>query len=96
LSEGVEGHLRAVELSRDSTGDARSTLKAESEIEAKITSIERKTRRITLSVKALETELEGRAIKEYASGDDNGATTTLGEKLKEQLSRQEDAEENSD
>ena len=95
LSNGVEGYLRAVELSRDFSGDARSALQEESEIEAKITSIERKTRRITLSVKALETELEGQAIKEYASVE-SAATTTLGEKLKEQLSRHEDAEDDDD
>jgi small subunit ribosomal protein S1 len=89
LSDGVEGYVRAVELSRDLSGEAGSALQIESQIEAKITSIERKSRRITLSVKALETELEGQAIKEYAPRD-RGATTTLGEKLKEQLSRHED------
>jgi len=95
LSDGVEGHLRAVELSQDSSGDSRSTLQVENEIEAKITSIERKNRRITLSIKALETELEGQVVKEYASME-SGATTTLGEKLKEQLSRREDAEGDDD
>ena len=95
LSDGVEGHLRAIELSRDFSGEARSALQVESEIEAKITSIERKNRRITLSVKALETELEGQVIQEYASRE-SGATTTLGEKLKEQLSRHEDAEDEDD
>ena len=89
LSDGVEGHVRAVELSRDFSGEAGSALQVESQIEAKITSIERKNRRITLSVKALETELEGQAIREYAPRD-SGATTTLGEKLKEQLSKHED------
>ena len=89
LSDGVEGYVRAVELSRDSSGEAGSALQVESQIEAKITSIERKSRRITLSVKALETELEGQAIREYAPRD-SGATTTLGEKLKEQLSKHED------
>ena len=68
---------------------------AENEIEAKITSIERKNRRITLSIKALETELEVQVIKEYASME-SGTTTTLGEKLKEQLSRHEDAEGDDD
>ena len=81
--------MRAVELSRDFSGEAGSALQVESQIEAKITSIERKTSRITLSVKALETELEGQAIREYAPRD-SGATTTLGEKLKEQLSKHED------
>ena len=89
LSDGVEGYVRAVELSRDFSGESGSALQVESQIEAKITSIERKNRRITLSVKALETELEGQAIREYGPRD-SGATTTLGEKLKEQLSKHED------
>ena len=97
LSDGVEGHLRAVEWSQYFSGDSGSGLQVESEIEAKITSIERKNRRITLSVKALEleTELEGQAIKEYAARE-SGATTTLGEKLKEQFSRHEDTEDEDD
>ena len=89
LSDGVEGHLRVAELSRDFSGDVRSSLQLESEIEAKITSIERKNRRITLSIKALETELEGQAIREYAPT--GSVATTLGEKLKEQLSKHEDS-----
>ena len=95
LADGVEGHMRAVELSRDFPGDTPSALQVENEIEAKITSIERKSRRITLSAKALETELEGQAIKEYATRE-SGVTTTLGEKLKEQLSRHEDDEDEED
>ena len=84
-------------LCRDFSGDAQSALQVESEIEVKITSIERKNRRITLSVKALEleTEVEGQAIKEYAARE-SGATTTLGEKLKEQFSRHEDTEDEDD
>ncbi len=87
LAEGIEGYLRAAELSRNFVEDARNALQKDADIEARITSIERKTRRITLSVKALETEIEGRAIEEYAS---KGSTTvTLGEKLMEQLEKQD-------
>jgi small subunit ribosomal protein S1 len=46
LSDGVEGYVRAVELAQDFSGEAGSALQVESQIEAKITSIERKTRRI--------------------------------------------------
>ncbi len=87
LAEGIEGYLRAAELSRNFVEDARNALQKDADIEARITSIERKTRRITLSVKALETEIEGRAIEEYAS---KGSTTvSLGEKLMEQLEKQD-------
>ncbi len=86
LAEAVEGYLRASELSRDHVEDARSMLSEGDTVEAKITSIERKNRRISLSVKALEMELEGEAVQEYARRA-AGGSTTLGEKLKEQLSK---------
>jgi len=87
LAEGIEGYLRAAELSRNFVEDARNVLQKDADIEARITSIERKTRRITLSIKALEAEVEGRAIEEYAS---KGSTTvSLGEKLMEQLEKQD-------
>ena len=87
LSEGIEGYLRAAEMSRNFVEDARNVLQKDDAVEARITSIERKTRRITLSVKALEAEIEGRAIEEYAA---KGSTTvSLGDKLKEQLEKQD-------
>jgi len=87
LGDGIEGYLRATELSRDYVEDARSMLNTEAEIEAKITSIDRKTRRITLSVKALDAEIEDQAIQEY-SGQASGRTS-LGDKLKEEFEKQD-------
>ena len=62
-------------------------LNAEAEIEAKITSIDRKTRRITLSVKALESEIEDQAIQEYSG--QVSARTSFGDKLKEEFEKQD-------
>ena len=87
LGEGVEGYLRATELSRDYVEDARSILSAGSEVEAKITSIDRKTRRITLSIKALEAEIEDKAVQQYSG--QASAMTSLGDKLKEELNKQD-------
>ena len=87
LGEGVEGYLRATELSRDYVEDARSILSASSEVEAKITSIDRKTRRITLSIKALEAEIEDKAVQQYSG--QVSAMTSLGDKLKEELDKQD-------
>ncbi len=88
LTENVSGYLRASELSRDHVNDARTILNVGDEIEAKITSIERKDRRISLSVKVHEMDLEGAAVQEY-SRDASRQGATLGDKLKEQLTRQE-------
>ena len=87
LEEGIEGYLRAADLSRDFVEDARNVLQSGAEIDARVTSIDRKSRRITLSVKALEMEIEGKAIEEYTARP--STTISLGEKLKEELSKRE-------
>ena len=87
LEEGIEGYLRAADLSRDFVEDARNALQSGAEIEARVTSIERKSRRITLSVKALEMETEGNTIDEYTTR--SSTTISLGDKLKEELSKRE-------
>ena len=87
LEEGIEGYLRAADLSRDFVEDARNVLQSGVEIEARVTSIDRKTRRITLSVKALEMEIEGKAIEEYTAR--SSTTISLGDKLKEEWSKRE-------
>jgi small subunit ribosomal protein S1 len=86
LADGVDGYLRASELSRDHVEDARSMLTEGKEIESKIISIDRKNRRISLSIKALEADMESEAIKEYKRKSGT-ATATLGDKLKEQLEK---------
>ncbi|MGI9310779.1 MAG: 30S ribosomal protein S1 [bacterium] len=87
LSPQVQGYLRVSEISRDRVEDARSALGAGDSIEAKITSIERKDRRISLSIKVRETEMEGEAAQEYAR-DASLEGAKLGDKLKAQLDKQ--------
>lgn len=86
LAENVEGFLRTSEMAMDRVEDARSVLNEGEEIETKITSIDRKNRRITLSVKVLETDREDEVIQEYSAQKVEGSTT-LGDKLKEKLSK---------
>jgi small subunit ribosomal protein S1 len=84
LSSDVEGYLRASELSRDRIEDARSALKEGDTVEAKITTIDRKNRKISLSVKAKDLAEETEAVQEYARKSSSG-TSSLGEKLREKL-----------
>jgi small subunit ribosomal protein S1 len=84
LMDDVEGYLRASELSRDRVEDARSILKEGDEVEAKITTIDRKSRKISLSVKAKDLEEETEAVQEY-SRKPGTAGSLLGDKLKEKL-----------
>ena len=86
LENGVEGHLRASEMSRDRVEDARTILSVGDEIEARFVSMDRKTRVISLSIKAKEAHEEAESVQSYRS--DAGPVssgTTLGDLLKEQM-----------
>ena len=86
LGEGIEGILRASELSRERVEDARTQLKEGDQVEAKFMGVDRKTRAINLSIKAKENEDEARVMKEYSSKGGSGASTSLGDIFKEQMS----------
>ena len=87
LGGGVEGHLRASELSRDRVEDARTVLKVDDEVEAKFTGVDRKSRTIALSIKAKDMHEEAEAMQSYRSDSSSG--TSLGDLLKEHISGQD-------
>jgi small subunit ribosomal protein S1 len=83
LGDGVEGQLRASEISRERVDDARTVLNVGDEVEAKFTGVDRKNRVITLSIKAKDSAEEAEAMNDYQSSAP--AATTLGDILKEQM-----------
>ncbi len=85
LGDGVEGYLRASEISRDKIEDARTMLNVGDEVEAKFTGMDRKNRTISLSIKAKDNDDEKGVIEDYARTGSAAATTTLGDLLKEQM-----------
>ena len=90
LADGIEGQLRASELSRERVEDARTLLKVGDEIEARFTGMDRKSRVISLSVKAKEAHEEAEAVESYKSdGTASASGTTLGDLLKEQMGSEE-------
>jgi small subunit ribosomal protein S1 len=90
LDSGMIGHLRASEIARDRVEDARTALKVGDTIEAKITGVDRKTRIISLSIKAKEVHEEQQALQNYKSDSSRSTTgTTLGDLLKEQMNPNE-------
>ncbi len=93
LENGVEGQLRASELARDRVEDARTVLKIGDEVEAKFTGLDRKTRILSLSIKAKEAHDEAAAVESYKSdaATTGGVGTTLGDLLKEQISGNSDS-----
>ncbi len=88
LAEGVEGYLRASEIARDRVEDARAHLKQGEEVEAKFIGVDRKSRTITLSIKAKDSEEEAAAVQDYKTPSSTGAT--LGDIFKEQLDNKND------
>jgi len=84
LGDGIEGVLRASELARDRVEDARTVLNVGDEVEAKFMGVDRKTRSITLSIKAKDYEEEAKVVEEYSRGGAAG-TTSLGDLLKEHM-----------
>ena len=87
LAEEVEGTLKASEISRDRVEDATTLLKAGEEIEAKIVSVDRKNRVISLSIKAKDEADEKTAMKELRTKQDVevGGPTTIGDLIKAQM-----------
>jgi len=85
LGEGVEGVLRASEISRERVEDVRHHFKEGDTVEAKFTGTDRKSRMLSLSIKAKDYEEEAEAISDYSSSQDGGGATTLGDLLKEQM-----------
>jgi small subunit ribosomal protein S1 len=83
LGEGVEGIIRASDISRDRVEDARSLLKVGEQVEAKFTGVDRKNRTITLSIKAKEVAEEAEAVQEYSGK--GSISTSLGDALRAQL-----------
>jgi small subunit ribosomal protein S1 len=86
LGNGVEGQLRATELGRDRVDDARTVLKVGDSVEAKFVGVDRKTRSITLSIKAKEMHEEAEAVQSYRTDQGGSSTgTSLGDLLRDQI-----------
>ncbi|MED6332969.1 MAG: 30S ribosomal protein S1 [Pseudomonadota bacterium] len=88
LQEGVDGVLRASEISRDKVEDARNALKTGDEIEVKILSVDRKNRILSLSVKAIEIDAEKAVIKEHKNQEASDVSpSTIGDLIKAELDK---------
>ena len=83
----ITASIHVSELSLEKIDDARTIVKVNQEIEAKIINIDKKARSISLSVKAKEEHDEKEALDTYQSDSSlkNTGATTLGELLKEKM-----------
>jgi len=85
LGDGIEGTIRASEISRDRVEDARNSLTVGQEIEAKFVGVDRKNRTLSLSIKGKDSDEEASTVSDYSRGTAGPASTTLGDLLKEQM-----------
>lgn len=85
LADEVEGYLAAADIARERTEDASKVLSVGDEVEAKIVRVDRKSRGITLSVKAKDEADERQAIKELSNTAAENQPKTLGDIFADQL-----------
>jgi small subunit ribosomal protein S1 len=87
LGQDIIGYLRASEISRDRVEDARNVLKEGDEVTAVVTNIDRKSRQVSLSVKAKDNADEQAAMADLsqASSRESAGTTSLGALLRAKL-----------
>jgi small subunit ribosomal protein S1 len=86
LEDGVEGYIRASDLSRERVEDAQTVVRVGDEIEARFIGVNRKNHTIMLSVRAKDEYDEAEAVREYSKASAERSTaTTLGDLIKEQM-----------
>ena len=86
LAEEVEGILKAVDISREKVEDARNSFKVGDSVEAKIISVDRKTRALALSIKAKDFDDEKEAVKSLKDSESETASPgTIGDLIKAQM-----------
>ena len=80
----MAGFIRKSELSRDRSEQRSDRFAVGEKVDAKVTQIDQKNRKVTLSIKAREVEEEKKAMQEYGSSD-SGASLgdILGAALRE-------------
>ena len=83
LAEGIKGNLKVSEISQDRIEDASTVLKQGVEVEVVITQIDRRNRKVSLSIKAKESVEEKTAMENYKKQSPESNGSTLGDLLKE-------------
>ena len=83
LAEGITGYLRVSEISQDRIEDASTVIKQGAELEVVITQIDRRTRKIALSIKAKDSVEEKAAMDDYNAQTSGSSSSTLGDLLKQ-------------
>jgi small subunit ribosomal protein S1 len=67
--EGMPGFIRKTELSRDRSEQRPERFAIGEKVDAKVTALDRATRKVTLSIKSREVDEEKKAMADYGSSD---------------------------
>jgi small subunit ribosomal protein S1 len=97
LADGMQGFVRKADLSRDRSEQRPDRFAVGERVDAKVTAVDRKDQRISLSIKAREVEEEKAAMDQYGSSDSGaslgdilGAALDKAKKEKKGKSKQAD------
>ena len=82
--DGVAATIKKADLAKDKAGQDLSKFKAGDVVEAKVSTVDKKKGKLTLSIKALEIEEEKKALEEYSN---TTSGSTLGDALGEALKK---------
>jgi small subunit ribosomal protein S1 len=85
LADGVDGYLKANDMAKERVDDATKLFSVGDEVEAKFVALDRKTRNLTLSIRAKDDDELAEAVDQYQAPRSSG--TKLGELLREQLGK---------
>jgi small subunit ribosomal protein S1 len=83
LADDITGYLKAGEISQERVEDATTVLKTGTEVEVVIVNVDRRSRNISVSIKAKDSVEEQAAMADYNKQSSDDATgSTLGDLLK--------------
>ncbi len=85
LADGVDGYLKANDMAKERVDDATKLFSVGDEVEAKFVALDRKTRNLTLSIRAKDDDELAEAVDQYQAP--KAGSTKLGELLREQLNK---------
>jgi len=83
LEDGVLGQIKAADVAKDRTEDVSTVFNVGDEVEAKFVGMDRRSKMLTLSIKAKEFDEMNKVLKDYK--DASTGTTSLGDLLKEKM-----------
>jgi small subunit ribosomal protein S1 len=100
VGEGLLGFIRKSELSRDRSEQRPDRFAVGEKVDAKITTLDRATRRVTLSIKAREMDEEKRAMAEFGSSDSGASLgdilgAAINRARRQDAERERESDENS-